>query len=186
MSDDDLQLQLISRVAEGDREAFRELYSAYEQRLYSYLIKMLSDKTEAEDLVVDTMFTVWKDAKRFRRRSKLSTWIFGIAHNKALNAIRSRARHASDQLDTATQAPDYRPTPEDSAEASVLRTKLQRALARLTAEHREVVEMTFFEGFSYEEIARIVSCPVNTIKTRMFHARKKLKELLSEMGLAGG
>jgi RNA polymerase sigma-70 factor (ECF subfamily) len=185
MSQDEDQ-SLISRVAKGDREAFRELFSAYQPRLYSYLMKLLGNKAEAEDVLVDTMFTVWKDAKRFKSASKLSTWIFGIAHNKALNAMRSRGRRAESQLESAEPACDPTPSPHNQAATGLLRVKIQAALGKLSREHREVVELTFYEGFSYEEIARIVSCPVNTVKTRMFHARKKLKQLLSEMGLAGG
>lgn len=185
MSEDEEQ-SLISRVVEGDREAFRELFAVYQLRLYSYLMKLLSDKAEAEDVLVDTMFTVWKDAKQFKGTSKLSTWIFGIAHNKALNAMRSRGRRAESQLESVDPAPDLAPSPQNQAATGLLRAKIQAALDKLSPEHRDVVELTFYEGFSYEEIARIVSCPVNTVKTRMFHARKKLKQLLSEMGLAGG
>jgi RNA polymerase sigma-70 factor (ECF subfamily) len=121
---------------------------------------------------------VWRQAGRFRGRSKLSTWVFGIAHNKALNALRRRAQRADVALEHAAAMPDARPNPEAEAERRDARARMEAALGRLSREHREVIELTFYHEFSYEEIAQIVKCPVGTVKTRMFHAKQKLREWL--------
>ena len=171
---------LIGRVASGDVEAFKTLHQAYQRRLFAYSMKMLDEEGAAEELCNDVMLDVWRQAGQFKGRSKLSTWVFGIAHNKALNALRSRARGNDVSLDYAASTADARPGPDAAAERRDTREMLAAALGRLSREHREVVELTFYHGFSYEEIAQIVKCPVGTAKTRMFHAKQKLREWLGE------
>ena len=172
------ELSLIGRVAAGDIEAFKTLHGAYQRRLFVYALKMLDDPCAAEELCNDVLLEVWRRAGQFGGRSKLSTWVFGIAHHKALNALRKHARGAALPLDDAAGTPDARPGPEAEAERRDTREMLGAALSKLSREHREVVELTFYHGFSYEEIAQIVNCPAGTVKTRMFHAKQKLREWL--------
>jgi RNA polymerase sigma-70 factor (ECF subfamily) len=179
LSEED-ERSLIGRVAVGDVEAFKALHGAYQRRLFAYSMKMLDDAGAAEELCNDVLLDVWRQAGQFKGRSKLSTWVFGIAHNKALNALRSRARVTDVSLEHVAAKADARPGPEDDAERRDTRERLAVALTRLSREHREVVELTFYHGFSYEEIAQIVKCPVGTVKTRMFHAKQKLREWLGE------
>lgn len=174
LTDDD-ELALIGRVAAGDIEAFKRLHGAYRRRLFAYAMKMLEDAGAAEELCNDVLLDVWRQAGQFRGRSKLSTWVFGIAHNKALNALRKSSRGADVALEHAASSPDGRPGPEDEAERRDTRERLEAALAKLPREQREVVELTFYHGFSYEEIAQIINCPPGTVKTRMFHAKQKLR-----------
>ena len=164
-------LALLDRIGRGDRGAFSEIYRFYQPRLYGYLRRLLRDPATVEEVLDDVMLVVWKDARKFRGRSALSTWVFGIAYRKAMTAIRVEGRY---------QAPLDR-----SADASIVADKpspdsdwIREALARLSADHRQVVELTYFSGFSYQEIAEIAGCPINTVKTRMFHARRRLKVLL--------
>lgn len=174
------ELSLIGRVAAGDIESFKTLYGAYQRRLFAYALKMLDDPGDAEELCNDVLLEVWRQARQFGGRSKLSTWVFGIAHHKALNALRKSARGADLTLDDAARTPDAGPGPEAEAERRDTREMLGAALSKLSREHREVVELTFYHGFSYEEIAQIVNCPAGTVKTRMFHAKQKLREWLGE------
>jgi RNA polymerase sigma-70 factor (ECF subfamily) len=116
---------------------------------------------------------VWQDASRFELRSKVSTWIFGIAWRKALKALERQKRH-----DVPQESPDEVAGPDEVASALENREWLARALGRLSPDQRLVVELTFFVGCSYQEIAEIADCPVNTVKTRMFHARHRLRDLL--------
>ena len=164
-------LALLVRVGHGDRGAFAELYRLYQPRLYGYLRRLLPNPATVEEVLDDVMFVVWKDARKFRGRSALSTWVFGIAYRKAMTAIRSEARYQA-PLDRNADADNVadRPSPETDW--------IRVALTRLSADHRQVVELTYFSGFSYQEIAEIAGCPVNTVKTRMFHARRRLKVLL--------
>ncbi|MBD0326095.1 MAG: sigma-70 family RNA polymerase sigma factor [Pyrinomonadaceae bacterium] len=174
----DNERSLISRIAAGDIEAFKTLHQAYQKRLFAYSMKMLDDAGAAEELCNDVMLDVWRQANRFKGKSKLSTWIFGIAHNKALNTLRSKGHRIDVALEQASTTADARPDPEQSAERRDTREMLEAALEKLSPEHRAVVELTFYHEFSYEEIAQIMKCPVNTVKTRMFYAKQKLREWL--------
>lgn len=165
------ELELLDRTRRGDRGAFSELYRLYHGRLFGYLRRFLSNPATVEEVVDDVMFVVWKDAARFRGRSAVSTWIFGIAYRKVLTAIRRDSRYQAG-LDRNADI-------EALAGESMQHSEWIRAgLLRLSPDHRQVVELTYFGGFSYQEIAEIAGCPVNTVKTRMFHARRRLKILL--------
>jgi RNA polymerase sigma-70 factor, ECF subfamily len=180
------ELLLIKLIAGGDREAFREFYSGYERRLFSYLMKMLGNERElAEDLLIDIMLAVWQEAGKFGGRSKVSTWIFGIAYNKVLNALRKREQKGRIGLEQVKTLTNSHPGPQELAERRSMQEKVRSALEHLSQEHREVIELTFNQGFSYEEIAQIVRCPINTVKTRMYYAKQYLKEILSKMELGG-
>ncbi len=165
------ELALLGRVGRGDRGAFSELYRQYHPRLYGYLRRLLPDPGIAEEVLDDVMLVIWRDARKFRGGAPLSSWIFGIAYRKALTAMRSERRY---------QAPLDRSSDADAAGSMSSQHDewIRAALMCLSPDHRQVVELTYFSGFSYQEIAEIAGCPVNTVKTRMFHARRRLKVLL--------
>jgi len=168
---EDTELRLLRGVRDGDRRAFSELYRQYQPRLCGYLRRLLSDPGSVEEVLDDVMLVVWRDARKFQGRAAVSSWIFGIAYRKALTAMRTERRY---------QAPlDRRAEPPASPGPSVENEEwIEAALAHLSADHRQVLELTYFCGFSYREIAEIAGCPENTVKTRMFHARRRLKVLL--------
>lgn len=165
---------LLARVVRGDRRAFSDLYRLYQPRLYAYLRRILRDSTDVDEVLDDVMLVVWKDASRFRGDARLSTWVFGIAYRKALNAMRSERRY-QDPLDRNADIGGCASPANDNKEW------IEAALARLSPDHRQVMELTYTSGFSYQEIAEIAGCPVNTVKTRMFHARRRLRMLLPQM-----
>ena len=175
--------QLIAGIAAGDRRAFRTFFDVYGPRIFRYAVRTIGDVGKAEEVTNDVMLEVWKNAARFERRSSVSTWIIGIARHKSLNAIRGKQHVTVDIEDVAEQISDEGAAVE-SGEAERDRAEMRRvlraAVAKLSPEHKDVVELTFFHGHSYEEIAQIVGCPENTVKTRMFHAKKQLKTLLGE------
>ncbi len=172
----------IRRIAEGDRDAFEKLYGAYQKRLFRYFMRLVSAVEVAEELTNDVLVEVWKKAAEFRGLSKVSTWIFGIAHHKAMNELRAR-KPAPLEIAAAAHEADPGATPEENAAQGNLKEKIKRALLGLSAEHREVMELTFTQGLSYQEIAEIMQCPVNTVKTRMFYAKRQLQEILEKMGV---
>lgn len=178
------EAQWIRQIAEGDRRAFEKLYEVYGPRIFRFAIRMVKDEGKAEEVVDDVMFEVWKSAGRYEARSKPSTWILGIARFRALNAIRGK------QLETRAideDAPIADPA-EDAGEQLDRRAQIERvkgALDQLSPEHREVVELTFFQGCSYKEIAEIAGCPEGTVKTRMYHAKRRLQPILAA-AVAGG
>jgi len=165
------EIALLDAVRRRDRRAFAELYHLYHPRLHGYLRRILSNAAIAEEVLDDVMFVVWKDARKFRGDAAVSSWIFGIAYRMAMTAARKEGRYQA-PLDRGADA-DAMPasSPQDSE-------LIRAALAELSPDHRQVVELTYFCGFSYREIATIARCPVNTVKTRMFHARRRLKYLL--------
>ena len=161
---------LLDAIGRRDRRAFSELYRRYHPRLFGYLQRMIGNAAVAEEVLDDVMFVVWTDARRFRGESAVSSWIFGIAYRKAMTAARKERRHET-PVDRGVDA-DALPAGR-AQDLEFLRT----ALAQLSHDHRQVVELSYFCGFSYQEIAEIADCPVNTVKTRMFHARRRLRVL---------
>ena len=171
------ETDLIARIAEGDRKAFEELYHLYHRRLARFLTRLTRRYDVAEEVVNDTFWVVWRKARSFRGDSQPSTWILGIAYRKARNAFRSSARLAEKNL----QLEQLPHTDEEPASTEELRDWLGRALAELPVEQRLAVELCYELGHSCEEIAAIMDCPVNTVKTRLFHARGKLQRLLPQL-----
>ena len=172
------ELELLRRTTVRDREAFQELYRLYHRRLARFLTRMTRHYEVAEEIINDTMWVVWERAADFRGASQVSTWIMGIAYRRALKTL----RRASLQIQSADVDP-----PEEIGDASAAvdeadrRELVMRALAQLPIEQRLVVEFTYYLGHSCADIAEIMDCPVNTVKTRMFHARRKLRVLLPEL-----
>ncbi|MCW8884783.1 MAG: sigma-70 family RNA polymerase sigma factor [Motiliproteus sp.] len=173
----------IHSIGKGDKAALRLLYARYSTRIFRFVIRMMRDEAKAEEVVNDVMMEVWKSAASFEGRSSPSTWILGIARFRTLNAVRGKKLDTVG-LDEAPEAVDEQQDLSQVKSQEQLKGLLRNALDRLSDEHREVMELTFFHGHSYPEIAQILQCPENTVKTRMFHARAKLKPWLQNMGVS--
>ena len=171
------ELELLRQVAGGDRTAFKELYLIYHRRLARFLMRMTSRHDLIEEVINDTLWTVWLKAGDFRGDSLVSTWIVGITYRRALKALRRHGPARPMLVEEVAVAPDTQLEDEN-------RQWLGQALAELPLEQRMVMEFSYLMGHSCEEIAQIMQCPVNTVKTRMFHAREKLRRSLPR--LAGG
>lgn len=166
--------ELLRLVAMRDRAAFKELYLIYHRRLARFLMRMTSRHDLIEEVINDTLWTVWLKAGGFRGDSLVSTWIVGIAYRRALKALRKAGISHEPGREDAAASPD-------PALADENRQWLELALARLPIEQRMVIELSYLLGHSCEEISQIMQCPVNTVKTRMFHAREKLRRLLPQL-----
>ena len=165
---------LIRRIADGrDTGAFERLYHAYRKRLGPFTFRIVRDAAANEEVFNDVMLTVWRKSHTYNGTSKVSTWIFSIAYRQCLKALRGRSR-LPDNGDAIEPSVDER----GSLERSDL---VAQALTRLSPEHRLVIELSYFQGNNYREIAAIADCPENTVKTRVFHARRRLKEIVSEL-----
>jgi len=177
---------LLRRIAAKDRRAFEALYHAYYRRLFAYLFKTIRRPELAEEVLDDVMLAVWTGAAGFNGRSRPSTWIFGIAYHKALKALARQGRHHAEIEESDVEEPmtDESPGPEGLLARREMADLLERALRALPLEQRTVVELTYYHGFAYQEIAEVMGCPVNTVKTRLFHARRRLRELLHGMGVS--
>ena len=180
---DDVDRALLRRVSVGDRDAFRDLYLRYHRRLGRFLTRLTRGREDAEEIINDTLWIVWQRAGDFRGASRVSTWIMGIAYRRALKLIRRAATHARVM---ALEQSDGESATDDSQEATSNRQLVELALGQLPLEQRLVLEFTYFLDHSCEEIAEIMECPVNTVKTRMFHARRKLRTYLGEPSFGAG
>jgi RNA polymerase sigma-70 factor (ECF subfamily) len=172
-------LDLLNKIAAGDQEALRGLYRAYHRRLSDFLLRFTRRRDLVEEAINDTLYVVWCQAGEFRGDSRLSTWIFGIAYRTALRTLRRRGH----QWLQAVPLEDERLTAPDELDAAETGEWIALALLQLPTAQRLTLELAYRQGYSCEEIAEIMDCPVNTVKTRMHHARGKLRTLLP--GLAG-
>ena len=168
--------ELLARVSAQDLQAFEQLYGIYQPRLARFLVGMLQRPQLIEEVLDDTMMVVWQTAGSFRGSSKLSTWIFAIAYRKALKARARWPKPVEDEEFDTRVSPD--PGPDQQLHHHRLHDALVAAMNQLSREHRAVVDLTYFHGMGYREIAEIVDCPVDTVKTRMFHARRRLKQAM--------
>jgi RNA polymerase sigma-70 factor (ECF subfamily) len=169
------ELALVRRIADGDRGALERLYGLYHRRLFRFLIRFADRHGLVEEIINDTLFTVWRKAGEFRAQSSVSTWIIGIAYRRALKSLKRQdllQRVESEAYAAADDPQGVGQTPDEDADW------LAQGLAQLPPEQRLALELAYFFGHSCEEIAEITACPVNTVKTRMFNARRRLRELL--------
>jgi RNA polymerase sigma-70 factor (ECF subfamily) len=178
--DNDEVLRLLGRIERADEAAFRELYRAFSRRLYAYVLRQLADPAQAEEIVADTLYEVWKAPARFRGDAQFSTWLIGIARNKVLMAYRSRKPDSKhEDLDNVAETLAADDTSAFDLLANAQRREgVRHCMDKLSDDHRECVHLVFYEGLSLAEVAEVQSCPEGTVKTRLFHARQKLKNCL--------
>jgi RNA polymerase sigma-70 factor (ECF subfamily) len=175
---DDEEARLLRRIALQDRHAFEALYRIYYRRLTRFLDRLTRQPQLIDEILDDTMLVVWRKAAAFNGHSQVSTWIFAIAYRKAMKGLKRERSRTRALLDDGE--PLYAPSPESAFMDGESRSAIRRLVAGLSAEQRAVVELTYYHGCAYKEIADIVGCPVDTVKTRMFHARRKLRGALKE------
>jgi RNA polymerase sigma-70 factor (ECF subfamily) len=173
-------LELIRRVGRHDREAFEKLYYRHAPGLGRYAFKLLRRREAVDEVINDVMLAVWQHAGRFDDGvSTVSAWLFGITHNKVSKMLEGTAKRER-ALAAAEAEPkaDGGQEPEGAAIGHELGAAMATALRQLSSDHRAVIELAFGQGQSYQEIASVLGCPVNTVKTRMHYARKLLGQLL--------
>lgn len=173
------EVQLIARIVEGDLQAFDALYRIFFPRLKRFLDRMTRSATLIEEIVNDTMLVVWQKAATYNGSCKVSTWIFSIAYRKGLKAIRNVDDAVDIDFDQISAETNGQPDHEFNRRQR--QQCIGRALDALPMEQRTVVNLTYYHGMGYQEIADTMDCPVNTVKTRMFHARKRLRLLLASV-----
>jgi RNA polymerase sigma-70 factor (ECF subfamily) len=171
---------LIAKVAGGSRLAMQLLFVRHHARVYRFILRMVGSAAVAEDISSEVFLTVWQQAGRFQQRSSVSTWLLAIARNKALTEVREwRGEESAEAEESADPAED----PEDAYRAKHRRRILRNCLSRLSREHREILDLVYYQDKSVREVAQILGIPRNTVKTRMFYARKKLSQLMHKRGL---
>jgi RNA polymerase sigma-70 factor, ECF subfamily len=173
---------LVARIAGRDKRALQQLYCRHHVRIYRFALRFLNDEAAAEDTVSEVFIDVWRQAERFEGRSQVTTWLLAIARNKALSLLR---RRSNEELDD--EVAEFIEDPSDNPEVAMLKSQrasvLQDCLTQLSPAHREIVDLVYYHEKSVEEVAEIISVPTNTVKTRMFYARKRIGELMAAKGI---
>jgi len=172
------ETRLMARIQAGDLRAFEHLYRSYHPRLTRFLTNLIHRPQLVEEALDDTMLVVWNQPGRYNGHSRLSTWIFGIAYRKGLKALRRDDQPVKDK------DPDGRISGEAGPEQQLGDRQVQgvllHAISQLSPDHRAVVDLTYFHDIGYRETAEIMDCPVDTVKTRMYYARRHLRRMLAE------
>ena len=180
---DDADPALLADIVAGSQTAFERLYRLYETRVFQYISTLVSNSALAEEIVGDTMMAVWRGAGTFSGSSRVSTWIFGIARHKALDALRRTTRTQREvDLDGAAYLVSSEDSPFDQVQRSQTESLTKQALSTLSRDHQEILRLVFYEDLPYEDIATLLSIPTNTVKTRVFYAKQQLKRHLEQLG----
>jgi RNA polymerase sigma-70 factor, ECF subfamily len=161
------------------------LFARHHVRVHRFVLRLVRDESVAEDLISEVFLDVWRQAGRFEGRSQVSTWLLAIARFKALSALRRRPDEELDD-ETAEAIEDPSDDPEVALDKKDKSAAIRKCLEKLSAEHREIIDLVYYHEKSVEEVAQIVGIPENTVKTRMFYARKRLAELLKAAGIERG
>jgi RNA polymerase sigma-70 factor, ECF subfamily len=174
---------LIGKIASGNRLAMQVMFARHHTRVYRFVLRLVGNHALAEDVTSEVFLSVWRQAHRFEARSAATTWLLAIARYKALGELRRRSEASSEEgnVDISDPAAD----PEAAFEIKHRGEILRRCLTRLSREHREIIDLVYYHEKSVQEVAQIVGIPGNTVKTRMFYARRKLSELLEAEGVVG-
>jgi RNA polymerase sigma-70 factor (ECF subfamily) len=176
---------LLSLVASSDDQALAELYDRFGRVAYGLALRILRDETLAQDAVQEAFLDVWRSADRFlAERAKASTWILTVVHRRAVDLVRREDRRRGEPLERAAE-PAAPTTAEDEATLGFERRLVQKALAQLTPEQREALELGYYGGLTQSELAERLGEPLGTIKSRMFTGLSRLRGLLAEAGLEG-
>ncbi|HUS95187.1 MAG TPA: sigma-70 family RNA polymerase sigma factor [Hyphomicrobiaceae bacterium] len=176
---------LIERIAAQDQTAIEVLFARYQVRVFRFIQRRVRSEAIAEELVNEVFLEVWRSAARFEGRSSLSSWMLSIAHNKAVSLLRKRRESELDD-DAAGAIADDADTPEVTAQKTDKGAQLRACMDRLSDDHRAIIDLVYYHEMSIAEVAEVVGIPENTVKTRMFYARKKLSEFLKEAGVDRG
>jgi RNA polymerase sigma-70 factor, ECF subfamily len=171
---------LIKHTAKGEEESFKQLYELTHKKVFQYLYRLLKNQHTAEDLLIEAYTEVWKTANKFRGEAKVLTWIIGIARNVAMNEMRKN-KMPEIELDEGISS---QPAQFTDCVGSQTTQILRDALNKLSLNHREALDLVFLQGMQYEEISHVMNIPVNTVKTRVFYAKERLKDVFGMMGVA--
>jgi RNA polymerase sigma-70 factor (ECF subfamily) len=173
---------LIGQIAAGDKAAMRALFARHQVKVYRFVLRIVRDAALAEDAVSETFIDAWRHAGRYEGRASVSTWLLGIARHRALTAARRRPTESLD-CDAARNAVDPARDPETELGRKDTGAVIRGALAALSREHAEIIDLVYYQEKTIREIVDILGIPENTVKTRMFYARKRLAALVAAEGI---
>jgi RNA polymerase sigma-70 factor (ECF subfamily) len=172
---------LVRAIAAGDNHAMRALYARHQMRVYRFILRLTNDASLAEDLVSEVFLGAWRQAGGFKSKSQVSTWLLAIARNKAFSAVSHRRDQQLDD-DVANSIANPADDVETMIEAQDRSAIVRKCLSQLSSDHRQVIDLVYYHEKTIEEVTEIIQVPKNTVKTRMFYARKSLEKLLTASG----
>ncbi len=173
--------ELLKHIARGYASAFNCLYDRYGQRLYAFALRLTENPALAEDILQESLLIVWRKAGTYRAEGSVLAWLLSIIRNKCMQLFRQKSTESIEgsDLDFA----DEDPSPEKVLSQQDERNRVREALRHLSPEHREVLELVFYQGLSQKEIAQVCKCPLGTVKSRLNYARQQLRGILTRGGL---
>jgi RNA polymerase sigma-70 factor (ECF subfamily) len=179
---DNSDATLIEAIAGGDKHALQLLYGRHQVKVYRFALRFLRDEAAAEDMVSEVFIDVWRQAERFERRCQVSTWLLAITRNKALSSLRRRSgEHLDDEV--AEFIEDPADNPEIVMQKQERSQVLRACLSELSPAHREIIDLVYYHERAMDEVSEIIGVPANTVKTRMFYARKRIGEMMTARGI---
>lgn len=181
--------EMIDRCKNGDREAFNELIQTYQKQVFNIAYGMLSDYEDASDASQEVFIKVYRSISSFKGQSAFTTWLYRVCSNVCNDFLRRRQRRGislsldndeDDESSKIKELPSNEPTPESRLEMTEIQMTVRQAINELPKEYREVILYSDIEQLSYEEISKILNCPIGTVKSRLNRARNALKKKLSQ------
>jgi RNA polymerase sigma-70 factor (ECF subfamily) len=177
---------LIKAIAGGDAKALERLFARNQTRVFRYLTRIVRNEAQAEELLNEVFLGVWQSAGRYEGRSEPSTWLISIAHNKAVSSLRKKREVSGIDEEVVAAIEDDSDNPEVTSQKMDKAAHMRAAMQGLSPEHREILDLVYYQEQSVSDVAEILGIPEATVKTRMFYARKKLSELLQQRGIDRG
>lgn len=180
-------LELISRIASGDKFAFEELVLLHQQKIYSLCLRMSGNEDDAYDLAQDTFIKAYKSISSFKMESSISTWLYRIASNTCIDFLRRKKKRfkivieIDDESEAFSEIPDTSLSPQKLLEKKELREAIAEALLKLSPQHRQIVILRDINELTYTEIAEILELGEGTVKSRLSRAREQLRRALGNI-----
>jgi RNA polymerase sigma-70 factor (ECF subfamily) len=178
--------ELIERIAAGENLAMKSFYARHHVRLYRFLVRMTRREATAEELMHEVLLEIWRKADSYEGRSSVTTWMLSIAHHKAISQLRKRSEQPLDEEEAGTEMPDEEDDPEVTLQKQDKSKVMRACMEQLSAEHRTILDLVYYHDKSVVETSEVLGIPENTVKTRLFYARKRLAVLMREAGLDRG
>lgn len=172
--------KIFIEISKGNEEVMRQFFMTYSNDVYRYLMSRCGDELIANDILNTVMMTVWNGSSKFEGRSKISTWLIGIARFKLIDHYRKENKHSHDEItdNTPESYSDNGESLEQQEQAAILRI----CIDKLVDIQKEIVHLTFYSDMNYHEISKVIECPVGTVKSRMYHARESMKKCIEGLG----
>lgn len=180
-SDPDIDLQLIQAIRKQSPTEYLQFCQRYSNTIIAFAMSHIASEPDCQEILNDVLLTVWSNATSYAGRSSVRTWVLGITHHKAMDYLRKHQRNnrLNEMYGEELQTADHEISAESAIEALDSARLVRDSLQMLSQNHREVLHLAYYEDLSCSEIAQILECPSGTVKTRLMHAKEKMKSLLT-------